>query len=147
MTRAVLGLMLVLVLAGCVPTGEIPVNPGNSSPTEPQLVDDPNKVVVYFFWGDGCPHCTTQKPYLQQLEDTYPEVEVKRFETWKNPGNAKLFSDIAKAYGTSARGVPTTFIGDEFWVGFTPHMATEMENTVKYCIENACRNPADYITQ
>ncbi len=23
-----------------------------------------NKVIIYLFWGDGCPHCAEEKPFL-----------------------------------------------------------------------------------
>jgi thiol-disulfide isomerase/thioredoxin len=28
------------------------------------LAQSNEPVVIYFFWGDGCPHCATQKPFL-----------------------------------------------------------------------------------
>lgn len=132
----------VTLLAGCSNTG----NTSNTIPTGNTIADiddDPEKVTIYFFWGDGCPHCAAEKPFLEELQKKYPEIEIKMFETWKNPENAKLFSDVAKAYGTSAQGVPTTFIGDEYWVGYAEYMGEEMESTIKYCLQNECINPGD----
>ncbi len=104
------------------------------------------KVVLYFFWGEGCPHCAHEKPFLEQLEQKYTELEVKSFETWGNQENAKLFSDMAKAYGTSAMGVPTTFIGNfEPIVGYGSDETTgkQIEDKVIYCIENGCIDPGE----
>ncbi len=110
-----------------------------------ELLED-NKVTVYFFWGEGCPHCSTQKPYLEEWQEKYgDEIEVKMFETWKNPDNVALFQEVAKAYGIQARGVPTTFIGERNWVGFSSSMAPEIEQYIEYCIENKCGNLAKHI--
>ncbi len=106
------------------------------------LVGDSDKVTVYFFWGDGCPHCATQKPYLENWKEKYGEdLEIKMFETWKNKDNVALFQKAAQAYGIQARGVPTTFIGEKNWVGFSSSMAAEMESYIESCIKNKCAGP------
>jgi cytochrome c biogenesis protein CcdA/glutaredoxin len=99
------------------------------------------KVNVYFFWGDGCAHCAAQKPFMEELENKYPEINVLSYETWKNPENVKIFSEVAQAYDISAEGVPTTFIGDKYWVGFSESMKTEMESKIINCIDTRCINP------
>ncbi len=112
----------------------------------PSVHASPEKVTLYFFWGDGCPHCAHEKPFLEELEQKYPELEVKSFETWRNQENAKLFSDMADAYGTRAMGVPTTFIGDfEPIVGYGSDETTgkQIEDKVAYCIQNGCIDPAE----
>lgn len=102
---------------------------------------DSDNIVVYFFFGEGCPHCTSQKPYLNEWADKYPEIEIRSFETWSNKENAALFQEVAKAYGIQARWVPTTFIGEKSWVGFSSSRAPEIENYIKNCIENGCESP------
>ncbi len=97
-----------------------------------------NSVKIYFFWGEGCPHCAHEKPFLEELENKYPEVEVEMYETWQNSTNAQLFSDLAEAFGTTARGVPTTFIDDEYWVGYADYMKEEIESKVVECINTGC---------
>ncbi len=104
------------------------------------------KATIYFFWGDGCPHCSTQKVFLDKMEDKYPDLEIKSFETWKNPANAQIFQEMAQAYNTRAAGVPMTFIGDfEPTVGFTNQMADAMEDKIIFCLEEGCSNPGDRI--
>ncbi len=102
-----------------------------------------NNVTIYFFWGEGCPHCETEKPFLEEWVEKYPEVDVKSYETWKNQENVPLFQEVAKAYGIQARGVPTTFIGEKHWVGFSSSMAPEIEEYIQYCIENKCEDYAE----
>jgi thiol-disulfide isomerase/thioredoxin len=145
--KIVFGIFLVflMILGGCTYNApydtpkDIGMNSslGNNSNNE----IDKNKLVVYFFWGDGCPHCENQKPFLERMANKYPDVQVRMFETWSNKDNQNLFSEIAKAYDTQARGVPATFIGDKFWVGFRSSMETEMEDKIKSCLENECITP------
>ncbi len=100
------------------------------------------KTVIYFFWGDGCPHCAVEKPFLEKMEEKYPDLEVKSFETWNNQENAELFQEVAEAYGIHARGVPTTFIGDfEPIVGYADYMAEDIEKKIVDCLENGCISP------
>ncbi len=107
-----------------------------------EISDTEGKVTIYFFWGDGCPHCATEKPFLDEMKRKYPDLAVKEFETWKSKDNAALFQEMAKAYGTTAQGVPTTFIGEgEPFVGFSNGMKAEMEARIKLCVEQDCTDP------
>ncbi|MFP4514680.1 MAG: TlpA family protein disulfide reductase [Parcubacteria group bacterium] len=100
------------------------------------------KVSLYFFWGDGCPNCATEELFLEEMKEKYPDLEIKMYETWKNTNNAKALQTMAKAYGTTARGVPMTFIGDfEPWVGFSSRMESDLEEKIEYCFENECVDP------
>ncbi len=88
-----------------------------------------NNVTLYFFWGKGCPHCAQEEIFLKQLEKKYPQLEVKSYEVWYNRENAKLFSQMAEAYGTRPEGVPTTFIGDfKPVVGYRNYEITGKDN-------------------
>ncbi len=101
------------------------------------------KTVIYFFWGEGCPHCAEEKPFLEEMESKYPELEVKSFETWNNQENQKLFEEMAAGYGIEARGVPTTFIGDyEPIVGYADYMADDLEQKIVACLETGCVDPS-----
>ncbi|MFW6286070.1 MAG: thioredoxin family protein [Nanoarchaeota archaeon] len=129
-------IIIISTITGCSINDNSDDNNNNKNN---QINNDPNKITIVFFWGDGCPHCEEQKPFLEELEKKYPDkIEIKMFETWKNPENAKLFQETAKKYDTTARGVPVTFIQDEYWVGYSKNIANEIENKIKYCIENTC---------
>lgn len=133
-----LAVLAIVALTGCSSNTQT-----TTSNTVKDINDTPGKVTVYFFWGDGCPHCAAEKPFLEKMQQKYPEIEIKMFETWKSPDNAKLFNDVAKAYGTTAQGVPTTFIGDKYWVGYADYMGKEMETKINSCIDTGCVNPGD----
>ncbi|MGM5482665.1 MAG: glutaredoxin domain-containing protein [Nanobdellota archaeon] len=107
-----------------------------------------SKVTVYFFWGDGCPHCGDEKPFLEEMDAKYSGLNVKMFETWNKPENADLFRKAAQEYGTTARGVPATFIGEEYWVGYSDSIGQKMENHIQKCLDQGCEDPlADLINK
>ncbi len=121
---------------------------GNLSGNKDQEVEilgvSDGKLTIYLFWGEGCPHCEDQKPFMAEMVDKYPELEIKMYETWRNFENAKLFKEIANNYGAEARGVPATFIGDfEPIFGFTNSMKDGIEEKIKFCLEKGCINPSE----
>ncbi|MDD3711405.1 MAG: thioredoxin family protein [Patescibacteria group bacterium] len=107
--------------------------------------DSNAKVVIYFFWGEGCPHCSGQKTAMEAWSSKYPGLEIKSYETWENEDNRQILEQMAEAYGTSVQGVPMTFIGDKYWIGYAETLGVEMENKIKECSEKDCENPGDKI--
>ncbi|MFO7625326.1 MAG: hypothetical protein R6V73_13340 [Anaerolineales bacterium] len=93
---------------------------------------------VYFFWGDGCPHCATQKPFLDELSGRYPQVEVRSYEVWYVQGNRQIFFDMTAKLGFEPSGVPVTIIGDQYWTGFHESIKADIEAAVVGCIQNGC---------
>jgi thiol-disulfide isomerase/thioredoxin len=77
------------------------------------------KVVIYFFWGDGCPHCAQAKPYLEALVQENPSIELRMFEVYNSEENQALFAKVSEVYGFTPRYVPTIFIGDQYWEGWS----------------------------
>ena len=103
------------------------------------------KVILYFFWGDGCPHCAKEEIYLDMLKKKYPQLEVKSYEVWHNQVNALFFSRMAESAGFLPTGVPVTFINAEVFTGFDDRKAQEIESMVQYCIRNksSCIDPSE----
>lgn len=99
------------------------------------------EVVLYFFYGEGCPHCAKQKPFLEKMKEKYPTLVVKSYEVWHNQENKELFLKFAKAFGVNASGVPMTYIG-EFnpIIGYGSDETTgkTIEERISYCVEYGC---------
>jgi len=85
-----------------------------------------NKVYISFFYGDGCPHCAKEQVFLNKLEYDFSNVEIKRFEVWRNRDNAELMSKVVKELGISISSVPLTVIGDEAISGYLNDATTGM---------------------
>lgn len=106
---------------------------------------DGEKVTLYLFYGEGCSYCAKEKVFLSEIEDKYPSLEIISYETWSNKENQKLFEDIAKIYGITVQGVPTTFIGEKSWVGFSEEIGKQIEDYIIYCVENSCSSPGNIL--
>lgn len=99
-------------------------------------------VTIYFFWGDGCPHCAAAKPFLAELKEKYPTVIVRDYEVWKHPEKRRPFFQMAAKFGFEPTAVPTFFIGDRYWVGYAEGLsAREIETYVAFCVANGCPDP------
>jgi len=96
-------------------------------------------VTIYFFWGDGCPHCAEAKPFLADLAQRYPSVQVRDFEVWYHEKNREPLVRMAAKFGFEPTAVPTIFIGDRYWVGYAEDpIGKEIEATVAACVLSGC---------
>jgi thiol-disulfide isomerase/thioredoxin len=97
------------------------------------------QTVIYFFWGDGCPHCAAAKPFLAQLKQKYPGVQIRDFEVWNNAANREPLIKMAAKFGFEPSAVPTIFIGERYWVGFAENpLGREIEAYVAACALSSC---------
>lgn len=97
-----------------------------------------NPVVVYMFWGDGCPHCAAAKPFLERMTEKYPTLELKYYEVWYVEENQQLMAKMTKEFGFEPHAVPTIFIGDHYWEGFNDTIQQEIESTIAACVNESC---------
>lgn len=107
------------------------------------LAQNTSEVNVYFFWGDGCPHCEKEAPFLESLAEKYSGVKINKYEVWHSTQNQKFLTEIGKKLDVNISGVPFTVIGDKHIVGFYNEATTgvEIENLVKNCLKNTCPDP------
>lgn len=71
-----------------------------------------NPINLYFFWGQGCPHCEKEKPFLDKMEQKYPQLQIHRYEVWNNADNRQLMIEFGKKLNANVSGVPFTVIGE-----------------------------------
>lgn len=74
---------------------------------------------IYFFWGDGCPHCKAEEKFFVELQKDYPKIEIARFEVWYNARNRDIMTRAAEALKANVSGVPFTVIGEKSFIGFS----------------------------
>jgi glutaredoxin len=111
---------------------------GRTNPVEEQVSTSGQPVIIYLFWGDGCPHCAAAKEFLTGLVNRYSSVEVKPYEVWNEPQNQEIFKKMAAAFNFEPQGVPAIFIGNRYWIGYSDQIGEEIEAYVKNCAENGC---------
>ncbi len=99
-----------------------------------------NRVIIYFFWGDGCPHCKEENIFLSKMKEKY-NLEIKAFEVWYNRENADFLKKIAEAYKLKASGVPVTFIGTYSFIGFSKDKEYDIEKAIQECSDILCTDP------
>lgn len=91
------------------------------------------KINIYVFWGDGCPHCEELLIFLENIYKEYKEqVNIYAFEVWYNNENGKimdLFLDELDGK-VGSRSVPYFIIGDKSFEGYTSNMDEEIINTI-----------------
>jgi len=104
-----------------------------------QAVDN-KKIDLYFFYGQGCPHCAKEEIFLAKLEKEKTPINIHRYEVWHNKDNANLLSKIAKNINLTVSGVPILFIGSENIVGYGDDKSTGQDilKTIKYFEDFGC---------
>lgn len=99
-----------------------------------------NKVNLYFFYGQGCPHCASEELFLEELEQNYPTLEIFKYEVYSNGDNQELFQQCSALAGTEIQRVPTTFIDMKPHIGFSNSIAQQIESEIQRCLVESCEN-------
>ena len=94
------------------------------------------QIEVNFFYGEGCPNCAQIKPVVENIAEKYPGVKFNIYEIYFNSDNNKLFHQYTEMHEIpfDQRGVPTVFIGDEYYVG--GQIINNLENKILEMIES-----------
>jgi cytochrome c biogenesis protein CcdA/glutaredoxin len=105
------------------------------------FIQSKDKVCLYFFYGQGCPHCAKVEPYLSEIEQKY-DLEIYRFEVYNNRSNLVLLQKYFDAYNVpqNQRGVPVVFISDNYFVGDRP-ISDNLESKIK-SFDKGCSCPS-----
>ncbi len=78
-----------------------------------------NKVNIYFFWGDGCPHCEEEFKFFESIKEDYGKLyNLYPFEVWYNKENKENLDVFASQMNDTINGVPYTIIGNKTFKGF-----------------------------
>jgi len=78
-----------------------------------------NSTCIYYFYGNGCPHCARVDPFIDQMASKYPNLEVHKFEIYNNKSNALLLNSYFDSYQVPNidRGIPIIFISNKYLSG------------------------------
>lgn len=115
-----------------------------TTPTTTQAADDnTEKLNVYVFYGDGCPHCSALHAYFEDLKtkDIGKKINIHYYEVWQNDDNHKLLETVAKEMKIEVGGVPFFIIGDKYFEGYSESMNDQilsaLNKTYNYDVMNA----------
>ncbi len=99
-----------------------------------------NKVDLYFFWANGCPHCADEKPFLEKLEQKYPEVKIYNFNVTMNKESVDLLKKFKAEFKIEDNKirVPFTVIEKEYVSGWYNEEISgrAIEEAVQRAIQN-----------
>ena len=99
---------------------------------------DENKVNIYFFWGDGCPHCKKEFEFFDSIKTEYGNYFVlNTFEVWNNEDNQKLLKQFAAKMGDEVTGIPYTIIGNKTFKGFNENHESKILDAIKEQYKNS----------
>jgi thiol-disulfide isomerase/thioredoxin len=136
--------LLILILAFCSFTQVVA-----------QTAVPEHPVHIYFFWGEGCPHCAKAKPFFESMAKKYPEVVFHSYEVYYDAEGQQMLAAIAAANELEVSGVPAALIGPYYLVGYAEEYNQDIENLINHCIQNGCQdagaglareNPIDHAT-
>ena len=93
------------------------------------------KIILYLFYGSGCPHCENELLFLNEMKEKYGKyIELRIYETFSNENNYNLMNKIKKHFNIEKDGVPFTVIGNQAFIGFNDNTKPVLENRIVECI-------------
>lgn len=100
------------------------------------------KINLYFFRMDGCPHCAEEEIWLKDIKENYNDyLNVYEYEVKNNKTNRKYYNDVKKALNDDVtKSVPYTVIGKTYFVGFSEAVSVQIENKIKELINDNVNN-------
>lgn len=111
---------------------------------ETEVQEEDNRVKIYFFRGEGCPHCADAEEFFNSIEEEYGQYyKILDYETWYNSDNAALLQKVGEARNEEISGVPYILIGDKSWSGYDDSFADEIKDTIKSEYEKAVADRYD----
>ena len=95
-----------------------------------------DKITLYLFHGDGCPHCAEEIKYLKKIEKKYDNFKIVKYEVWYNEENAELLKKVNETFSIEKVGVPTNIIGSTVISGFGDSTGSKIERAIEFYKDN-----------
>lgn len=100
--------------------------------TENNISYSKEKINIYLFYGEGCPHCEELKNYLNSLDNKEKSYfNIYTFEVWNNSTNQQFMKESAKSLNKEVSGVPFLIIGNKTFEGYSESMNIKIKKAIK----------------
>jgi hypothetical protein len=100
--------------------------------TENNISYSKEKINIYLFYGEGCPHCEELKNYLNSLDNKEKSYfNIYTFEVWNNSTNQQFMKESAKSLNKEVSGVPFLIIGNKTFEGYNESMNIKIKKATK----------------
>ncbi len=137
-------LIIIVIILSSLSSNNKDNNKGiiNKKATVETIKFNNKKINIYFFWGDGCPHCEEEYEFWDSIIDKYKNKinHIYGLEVWNNKKNANNMKKFAKFKGDEIKGVPYTIIGEKSFIGFDK----SKKKVMKEAIDEAYKNGNNY---
>jgi len=110
--------------------------------TESDIKSSEDKVNIYVFWGDGCPHCKHLAEFFNlHRSEVEKMANLYTLEVWKNSDNLTLMKNFGKFLGETPKGVPYFIIGNKTFSGYS-ESDTKTQNRILETIKTEFQKSA-----
>lgn len=98
--------------------------------------------ILYLFWSANCPACEEEQEFLHELQQHYPQVEMRWFDVGARPEFVELAMLLCERQKISDPSIPLTFLGNWSFVGFQQRETSgaQIEEQVNLCLEQGCQD-------
>jgi len=93
-----------------------------------------DKINLYLFHSNTCPHCREEKEFLEEINDKYKNLNIYMFEVSDSKNNNNM-KKIKKLFNEEKGGVPFTVIGDKSFLGYNEFYGNKIEETIQIYLE------------
>lgn len=106
---------------------------------------DKDKINLYFFRMDGCPHCAEEEKWLENIKDKYGDyLNIYDYEIKNSNKNREYYYNVKKILNDEiTKSVPYTVIGETYFVGFSETVSEQIENKIKELIDENVKSSND----
>lgn len=115
---------------------------GGSVPSTTAATQEATPATLWYFWREGCPFCDQAEPWVEALDQRFPDLTIQKVGVTRDPMAQAVFVRMMEERGRRASAVPTFILDDEVWVGFSEPLAEDVENAVAARLGAAERSPS-----
>lgn len=80
------------------------------------------KVIITLFYSETCPHCHELINFLDELSQDRDDFILDKYEVLRNETDRAYAQEFCEAKDVPFNSVPTYFIGDNYFVGYSDSM-------------------------
>jgi hypothetical protein len=107
--------VLAILPSGAALAADDPADPSFWYDTAP---DGSPRIKVYFYWTTRCEHCRAARPFMEDLPNRLPHVELISRPTEGSATNSRMQYATASALGVDPVSVPAIFFCGEAQIGY-----------------------------
>jgi len=93
-----------------------------------------DKVNVYLFYSETCPHCHSADKVINELINTRNDINYYKYETTKeiNAYNRNMLHQVAEIFNIKQISFPLVVIGNEYIIGYSSDVKDKYINLIDY---------------